>query len=431
MRFFFSGCLLLWCSMSYSMDIQRWQTPQGSEVWLVERHDLPIVDYSVIFKGAGSTADPENKPSVATATAQLLTTGTADLDEEQFNAKINHLAAEIGGLSGFEYSYVGFRSLSEPKRLNETADLFNQVITRPRFDQTALQRTKDQAILALKQSESYPSFLATRALTRLNYPQHPYGKSAYQTAEKIQAIQREDLIHFHRQYYTQNQAMIAIVGDITRPQAEALIARTLANLPTHSQEKITAPPVPIHGGQRQHIPFAHSTQTTIQIGLPVLKAQDEDYFAMLVGNYILGGGGFDSRLMKTLRDKHGYTYGANSSMAAYQQAAPFTISFSTEHQNAEAALALAQKVLADFVAQGPTEAELKQAKAFLTGNFPLNFDNNGKLLSNLVSMAVHQRPNNWFDDYTKKINALTTQDIKNAWQRKIQPKQMNIVTVGK
>lgn len=416
--------------IAHALDIQRWHTPQGSEVLFVERHDLPMVDYSVIFKGAGSTADPDGKSNIAAATAQLLTSGTAELDEEQFNAKINDLAASMDGDNSFEFSNLSFRSLSEPSVLNATADLFNQALTRPRFDETALQRVKDQAILLLKQNESYPSYIASRALTRLNYPNHPYGKSAYQTVEKIQAIGRQDLLDFHKKNYTQNQAIIAIVGDLTRPQAEQLIARTLANVPTHVNPDTSAPPVTVKGGQRENIPFPHSSQTTIAIGLPVMTAQDPDYFAMIVGNYILGGGGFDSRLMKELRDKRGYTYGASSSLAAYAQAAPFTITFSTEHKNSAAALAATQAVLAEFVKNGPTEAELKQAKAHITGGFPLRFDSNGKLLANLMAVGVHKRPSDWFDTYNDKINALTVDDIKRAWQRKIQPQQMNVVVTG-
>lgn len=433
MRRLFSGCLFgigLFCQTAYAINIQRWHTPQGSEVLLVERHDLPIVDYSVMFKGAGSIADPQDKNHIAAATAQLLTSGTADLDENAFNEKINDLSAQFEASDSFEYSYVGFRSLSAPDNLNQTADLFNQIITRPRFDETALQRTKEQAILILKQSESYPSYLAKRAMTRLNYPHHPYGKSAKQTPEQIQAITRDDLVAFHQKNYTQNQAIITIVGDITRQQAEQLITRTLANVPTHSLPATSAPPVTIKGAQKQHIPFQQSSQTTIQIGLPVLTAKDPDYFAMLVGNYILGGGGFDSRLMKALRDKHGYTYGVSSSLAAYHQAAPFIISFSTEHKNAKNALAVAQNVLADFVKQGPTEKELQQAKAHIMGSFPLRFDSNSKLQVNLMTVGLYQRPTDWFESYNQRINALTTQDIKQAWQRKIQPKQMNIVTVG-
>lgn len=415
---------------AHALDIQRWQTPNGSQVLLVERHELPIVDYNVIFKGAGTIAEPDSKSNTASATALLIMRGTEQLDEEQFNAKINDLASSVAGSAGFEYSSFGFRSLSQADTLNATADLFNQALTQPRFDATVLDRIKQQTILSLKQSESYPGYLGDRELTKLNYGTHPYGKSAYQTAEKIQAVEREDLKRFHQNHYTQSQAMITIVGDITKPQAEALIRRTLAGVPTQAKEVQNAPPVTVKGGQHKHIPFPHSTQTTISIGLPVMTAYDPDYFAMMVGNYILGGGGFDSRLMQELRDKRGFTYGASSSVAGYNQLAPFSIEFSTENKNSKEALKATQKVLADFVANGPTEEELKQAKAHLTGSFPLKFDTNGKLLANLISVGFYNRPADWFDTYNDKINALTVTDIQRAWQRKIKPEQMNIVVTG-
>lgn len=428
-KFLLTLCLVI-APIAQAIDIQRWQTPQGSQVLLVERHELPIVDYMVIFKGAGSTADPDGKSNVAAATADLIMRGTQQLNEQQFHEKINDLASSMAGSSSFEYSSFGLRSLSQAETLNATADLFNQALTQPRFDETVLQRLKSQSILALKQNESYPSYVGRRELTRLNYPQHPYGKSAYQTAEKINAIQTADLVQFHQNNYTQNQAIIAIVGDITRPQAEQLIARTLANVPTHITQNTHAPKVDIHDGQRKNLPFPSSTQTYINMGLPVLTANDPDYFAMLVGNYILGGGGFDGRLMKVLRDRYGYTYGAKSSLQAYAQAAPFTITFSTERKNSEKALQAAQKVLHDFIEQGPTAAELKQAKANIIGGFPLRFDTNGKLLNNLIGVGLYNRPVDWLDTYTDKINALSTEDIKRAWQRKIKPEQMNIVVTG-
>lgn len=416
--------------ITHAISIERWNTPQGSQVLLVEQHNLPIVDYAVIFKGTGSIADPNNKNNIASATSELLISGTTDLDEEQFNSKVNDLASKLSSNSSFEYSYLSFRSLSEPNKLNPTADLFNQALTRPRFDKQALQRIKNQAILALKQNESYPSYLANRELTRLNYPNHPYGKFAYQTVEKIQAIQQQDLFDFHKKNYTQDQAIIAIVGDINRAQANQLIKRTLANVPTHPNTNITIPKVTIANGQRKNIPYPHSSQTTISIGLPVLTAHDPDYFAMVLGNYILGSGGFDSRLMKTLRDKYGYTYGVSSNISAYTQAAPFVITFSTANENTEAALNATQKVLQNFIEQGPTDAELKQAKSNITGSFPLRFDTNGKLLSNLISIGIHNRPTDWFETYNDKINKLTAKDIKQAWKRKIKMEQLNIVTVG-
>ena len=422
--------LLLAAPFAQAIDIQRWHNAHGTQILLVERHELPIVDYAVIFKGAGSTAEPNGKSDIAQPTASMLTRGTQKLDEEAFAARMNDLGSSIAGSSSFEYSLFSFRSLSDPSKIAPTADLLNQALTQPRFDQAVLTRLQNRAVLALRQAQSYPSYITSREQTKLNYPTHPYGKPAYRSEQSIRAVTLDDLKTFHQQHYAQDNAIVIIVGDVTRSQAEQLVAQTLNGLPLKAQNHTPTPPVPYHGGHISRIPFEASTQAQISIGLPVLKYDDPDYFALVLGNYILGGGGFDSRLMKELRDKHGYTYGVTSSFAAYEQAAPFNISFGTERKNSEAALVAAQKVLADFVANGVTEAELKQAKAHITGSFPLRFDSNAKLASNLVAIGLYNRPTDWLDTYNSKINAITAEEIKAAWQRHIKPEQMNIVVTG-
>lgn len=418
------------CAVAQAVDIQRWKTADGAQVLLVERRELPMVDVAVLFKGAGSAADPVGKDNTASAAASMLVLGNRDWNEEQISEKINDLGASLSGSASSGYASFRMRSLSHPDKLQAASDIFAQSLASPRFDATILQRIKNRAALALQQSEQYPGFLASRALERLNYPDHPYGKSAFQTVEKIQAVQSKDLHDFYRKHYARSNAIIAIVGDIGRERAARLADELLQPLPARPAADTRLPPVRVRGGQFEHLPYPHNQQTIIQMGLPVLKADDPDYFAMLVGNYILGGGGFDSRLMKVLRDQHGYTYGAGSSLSPYIEAGPLEISFATERKNGRAALKAAQKVLADFVAQGPNEEELKQAKAYITGSFPLRFDTNGKLLGHLISAAYYNRPDNWLDTYNSKINALDSETIKRAWQKHIRPEQMNIVVVG-
>ena len=421
--------IALFSSLSaHAIDIQRWRTPQGAQVQLVERHELPIVDFAIAFQNAGSSFEPAGKSDIAQPTSQMIMRGTRRLNEEQFNAAINDLGSIVSGSSDAEHSIFTFRSRTTA--LQPTAQLFAQALAAPRFDAAVLKRLQNRAVLSLQQAQSYPSYLTAREQTRLDYPNHPYGIAARRTEQSIRAVTLADLRRFHQNHYTARNAMISIVGDISRSNAQKLVQQILQNLPHPKIQDADIPPVPLHTAQTSRIPFAHSTQTQISIGLPVLKYDDPDFIALSVGNYILGGGGFDSRLMKELRDKYGYTYGAHSSFSAYRQAGPFNISFTTEHKNAEAALAATRKVLADFIVQGPTEAELKQAKAHITGSFPLSFDSNQKLLGILVSMALHNRPADWLDTYTAKVNALTAADIKNAWQRHIRPEQLNTVITG-
>ncbi|WP_373742133.1 M16 family metallopeptidase [Neisseria sp.] len=411
-----------------AVNIQRWNTPEGTKILLVERHENPIVDMEISFKGAGSVSNPPGKSEVAEFTASLLTDGTKRLDEEAFNAAANDIAANIASESGQESASVSMRSLSKPATLNAAVKLVNESLTQPRFDPAVFARRQKQSITALQQQQTNPGYIANRTLTRLNYPQHPYGSGAWVSEERIRKVTLADIRSFHKSRYGKSNAVVAIVGAVSRKQAERLAAAALKNLPVKAPAGTVAP-VPANQPRRENVAFA-GEQAQIMLGMPLFKRKDPDYFALFTGNYILGGGGFDSRLMKVLRDKHGYTYGAGSSLSPMSEAGPFTIGFATQKANSQAALAAAEAVVKDFIANGPTEEELKQAKANITGGFPLRFDTNAKLLGYLSTIGVHNLPDNWLETYPKAVNALTAADIKNAWQRRVKAENLNVVVVG-
>ncbi|OSI36256.1 M16 family metallopeptidase [Neisseria dumasiana] len=412
-----------------AVNIQRWHTAEGTQVLLVERHENPIVDVRISFKGAGSTSNPADKSEVAEFTASMLTTGTEELDEEAFHARVNDLAASLSSDSGEEGAAVTLRSLSRADSLRPAVALLNQSLTRPRFAEPVFERLRKQSITALQQQETDPGFIAERELTRLNYGSHPYGRSAYTGADNIRKVTLNDIRAFHRSRYGKNNAVVAVVGDLNRRQTEALVKQALNGLPARSTAAENVPAVPEHRSEQRRIPFA-GEQAQVMLGMPLIKRHDPDYYALVAGNYVLGGGGFDSRLMQELRDKHGYTYGASSGLSPASQAGPFTIGFSTQKNNTEPALQAARRVLTAFIEEGPTEAELKQAKANITGSFPLRFDTNAKLLGYLSLIGFHNLPDNYLEAYPKAISALTAEQIKSAWQRRVNPENINIVVVG-
>lgn len=412
-----------------AVNIQRWKTKEGTQILLVEHHENPIVDMAVSFKGAGSAFDPQNKSEVSEFTAALLTSGTKQLDEEAFNARTNDIAANLASASDLETSSVEMRSLSKPSVLKQSAALFNAALTRPRFDSAAFARLQKQGITTLQQEETDPGFIAGRTLTKLNYPDHPYGRGADITVDTIRNVTLDDVRAFHRTRYGKDNAVVAIVGDISRRRAEKLAEDALKGLPAKSSAGNGAPDVRNHPAQRHNIPFA-GEQAQVLLGMPLIKRHDPDYYALVAGNYILGGGSFDSRLMKELRDRHGYTYGVFSTLEPATQAGPFGISFSTQKKNTRAALADARAVVEKFIAEGPTEAELKQAKANITGSFPLRFDTNAKLLDYLSLIGVHDLPDDYLEAYPKAINKLTVAQVRDAWRRRVKFSDLNIVVVG-
>ena len=411
------------------VDIQRWTTGNGTEVLLVEQHDNPIVDMQVNFKGAGSVFNPEGKSEVAEFTAALLTDGTEKLDEEAFNAAADDIAAQIDSSSGQESSAAVLRSLSRPETLKQAAGLLNQSLTHPRFDPAVFDRRQKEAVTALQQQETTPDYNAGRALTKLAYPDHPYGSGANITTESIRKVNLDDIRAFHRSHYGKDNAIVAIVGDINRKQADRLVKNVLNGLPERSSAAKNVPAVQQQPAQRRDIPFA-GEQAQVLLGMPLIKRHDPDYYALVAGNYILGGGGFDSRLMKVLRDRHGYTYGVHSTLEPATEAGMFTIGYSTQKKNTKDSLVQAQAVIKQFIEEGPTEEELAQAKANIIGSFPLRFDSNAKLVKYLSIIGYHNLPNDYLEAYPKAIGKLTVAQVKDAWKRRVKPEDLHIVVVG-
>ncbi|WP_434777410.1 M16 family metallopeptidase [Neisseria sp. Ec49-e6-T10] len=413
--------------VAYAVPVQSWTLDNGAKVMLVQSHQNPIVDIDISFD-AGTRRDVPNKIGVANFTAELLNTGSADLNEEAFNQKTAQLAINLGSSSSLESADVQLRSLSKPEVLKPALSLMNLVLTKPRFDPNVLKREQDRSILGLKQSETDPGFLAARAISLLNYENHPYGYSAKQTEQTIRAIKQEDLVQFYQQFYVTTNAVVSIVGDVDKEQANEIAVNLLKGLPKGEAKSVVAA-VDVKGGQDKRI--AHpASQAHVRLALPVLTRDDPDYYPLLVGNYILGGGGFDSRLMKVLRDQNGLTYGVGSSLAPYKQKGPLTIGFSTKKDQAQLALDLTKKTLAGFIEQGPTDEELKQAKDNIIGGFPLRFDSNLKLLGYLSVMGQYDLPLTFLDDYPAKVEKLTKEDIKKAWQKRIKAEELNVVIVG-
>ena len=421
--------LVLPLSVQAAVNIQRWTTPQGVQVLLAERHENPIIDMAVSFRGAGNASDPDGKSETAAFTAALLPGGTKEMDEETFNAQTNGLAVEIGSSADNETATATLRSLSRPDTLKKAVSLFNGALARPRFDEAVFRRNQTQAATVLQQQETKPDFTAARTLVRLSYPDHPYGKGAYTTVQSINSITLDDIRAFYRTRYGKNNAVVAIVGDIDRKGADRLVQDALSGLPDRAAASADVPPVKKHPAQRRDIPFA-GEQAQIMLGMPLITRNDPDYYALVAGNYVLGGGGFDSRLMEVLRNQRGDTYGVYSNLTPERQAGMFTIAYSSRKPAARASLAAAQEVIRQFIAEGPTEEEMSQAKANITGSFPLRFDSNAKLLGYLNLIGVYNLPDDYLEAYPKAVAKLTAADVKAAWQKRVRPEDLNIVVVG-
>ncbi|MDR4513582.1 pitrilysin family protein [Nitrosomonas sp.] len=414
-------------SVFASLAIQFWQTSAGARVYFVENHALPIVDVSIEF-AAGSSKDTPEKSGLANLTRRMLKLGAGGLSEDEIANALADVGAQLGSNFDADRAGISLRTLSHSRERKQALDIFSRIIQHPEFPQDILQREKNRIIASIKESSTKPDYIAGLTLMKMLYGDHPYGLNGSGEIDTVAALQLKDLHKFYQSHYVAANAVIAIIGDISKQEA-ADIAESLTNDLPHKLDSSSIPPVKDPRGQIKRI--AHpATQSHIQLAHPGMRRSDPDYFPLLVGNYILGGGGFVSRLMEEIRQQRGLAYSVYSFFAPLREKGPFQIGLQTKKEQSEEALALTQAVLKDFIAKGPSEQELIAAKQNLIGGFPLRLDSNSKILGYLAMIGFYNLPLTYLDDYLKAVEAVTTAQIKDAFSRRIHPEHIVTVIVG-
>lgn len=410
-----------------SLPIQYWQTSSGTRVYFVENHDLPMLDISVEF-AAGSGMDTPSKSGRANLVRHLLSMGAGGLSEDQITTALADVGAQLNSHFDRDRAGIALRTLSSERERKQALGILARIIQYPEFPQNVLAREKARITLSIKESSSKPDYIAERELMKMLYGDHPYGLNDVGEINTVNSLQRDDLLAFYRSYYVASNAVIAIIGDVTRLEAETIVKSLTENL-SSNQQKTEVPAVQIPTAGIKRIPHP-ATQSHIQLAYPGLRRNDPDYFPLLVGNHILGGGGFVSRLMEEVRQQRGLAYSVYSFFSPYKEQGPFQIGLQTKKEQSEEAFALTQKVLKDFVSGGPTEEELIAAKQNIIGGFPLRIDSNSKILGYLAMIGFYNLPLTYLADYLVAVEAVTTEQIRQAFQRRIQPDGMVAVIVG-
>ena len=420
------------------LPIEHWSEANGARVWLVHSPAIPMVDVQVDFD-AGTRRDPAAQAGLASAFALMSSKGVRAGGPDEPAMDENDLGeawADLGAAfdAGAERDALAFslRSLTEPDLLARAVRLAARQLGDSEFADSVWQRERARWQAAIREADTRPGTAAVKAFHRAVFGEHPYGQFA--TAETLERIGVADLRAFQARYLLPCRARVAIVGAVDRAQAQALVQALLARLPdTRPQDCAPLPELPqvqpLAQGHQIDIPFA-SAQAHVLIGQPGFARRDPDFLALLVGNHILGGGGFTSRLTTQVREKRGLTYGVYSQFSPGLQAGAFAVGLQTRPDQALQATQLSREVLERFVAEGPTEAELRAAKDNLVGGFALRIDSNRKLLANVVNIAWNDLPLDYLEHWTERVEALTVADIRAALQRKLQPDRMVTVTVG-
>lgn len=429
----FFRCVLCLCAAlglgqaQAGLTIQRWQTAQGAQVLFVESHEIPMLDVAVDFP-AGSGYDPADKAGLAHLTQGLLDQGAGGLSDTDIAHRLADVGAILGGRFERDRAGVTLRTLSSPREREVGVDMMARALQTPVFAPAIVAREKQRVLANLREMEAQPAELAENALYRAMYGTHPYAHPELGEAASVATLKAEDLRALHRTHYSAPNAVVSIMGDITRAEAEALAVRLTAKLPPGAVLAPLPKPVPTPASERR---IVHpSAQSHVLIGGTGVARDDPDFFPLYVGNYVLGGGGFDSRMLKEIRDKRGYAYSAYSYFAPLAVAGPFTVGLQTKNAQTDEALKVARETLQQFVTDGPTEDELAQAKANLIGGFPLRIDSNKKILEYLSLIGFYKLPVDYLDTWVARVNAVDVASVKQAFARRVHPDQMATVVVG-
>ena len=417
------------------LPIEKLDSYNGAKAYLVQTKTLPMVDIEVSID-AGDRYDPTGKSGLADMTAALMNYGArgteGPLNEAQIADEIADLGANIGLSVSGERATLRIRSLSRKDLRDRAVKLAAAMLSAPTYDPKIVEREKQRTITNLLEAETKPEFVLERRFKKSVYGNYPLANTP--STKSVAALNAIDLKQFHKQFYRGDRMIVSIVGDVDRTQANELVRSLLQKVPESGPAIAQLPDLQRSAieplAQREvQIPF-DSQQAHIAMGMTAVTRSNPDYFPLLVGNYILGGGGFVSRLMAEVREKRGLAYSVFSYFAPGKDTGIFQAGLQTKNDQAVLALEVMSSTIAKFIADGPTPTELVAAKSNLMNGYPLRIDNNRKLLDNVSSIAWNDLPLDTMDIWTKQVEAVTLEQVTNAFQKYLAMDRMQIVVLG-
>ena len=408
--------------------IQHWTLANGARVYFVESPELPMLQLRVVFD-AGAAREPGGKQGLARLTAGLLREGAGTLDANTISTTLENLGAEFSSDVTLDMADIQLRSLSERGMRAPALEMLRQMLLAPTFPEASLQRERARTLVRLQQAQQSPGDVAGRAFNREMYGAHPYARHPDGDEAGVKAVTRADIVEYYRRHYVGANAVLALVGDLRGSEARALAQQLLGDLPAGSPPPVL-PPVPERvKDAHKNIPHP-SSQVHMLMGQPGMTRTDADYFPLLVGNHILGGGGLVSRLSDEIRERRGLSYSVYSYFAPLRERGPFIVGLQTENARKREAETVMRRTVADYIARGPTEQELLAAKQQLAGGFPLRIDSNRKIADYLAAIGHYRLPLSYLDEFMVRIEAVSIEQVRDALRRRLRVDSMLTVTVG-
>lgn len=424
----FAALLLLVPAADAAVAIEQWTTASGARVLYVASRELPMLDVSVEFP-AGSARDTAAQSGLASLTLRLLRAGSRQWSEDELSRQVADVGATLGNNFDVDRAGYSLRTLSSPAEREQALAALAALLQEPTFPAAALEREKQRVIAGLREGEVKPDVIAAREFQRLVFGTHPYGLRATGEIDSVRALTREDLTGFYRTHYVSSGAVVSIIGAVDRAEAEAIAERLTRGLPRGDAPAPIAP-VALLATPAMSMLDHPAAQAHVFVGAPGIRRADPDYFPMWVGNYILGGGGFNSRFTEEVREKRGLSYSVYSLFAPFQQAGAFTIGLQTRKDQAAAALEVVRDTLRRFVEDGPSDKELDGAKQNIVGGFALRIDSNRKILDYLAVIGFYRLPLDYLEQFPERVTEVGVAQIRDAFRRRVDPDRLVTVVVG-
>ncbi len=392
---------------AYAIEIQEVVSPKGIKAWLVEDSSVPLISMRFSFKG-GTSQDPSGKEGLANLMTGLFDEGAGDLDSDSFQERIDNLGAEMSFSASPDSVSGNIRMLAENR--DAVNGLLALAVNKPRFDQDAIDRIRQQVVASLEASQRNPSTIASRKFSEVLYGSHPYGRPDEGTIKSLQSISREDLVNFHRKNFARDRLTIGVVGSINAKDLGEMLDKVFGDLPANA-ELVPVPDAKLALGTTTSLSF-DMPQTSISFVYPAVPRKDPEFFASYLMNHILGGG-FTSRLYAEVREKRGLAYSVSSSMALRDHVSALTISTATRPEKAQESLKIIREQVAAMANDGPTEAELAAAKSYLKGSYAVNnLDSSVSIADTLVGLQEAGLDRDYIDRRAELIDAVTLDQVK-------------------
>ncbi len=407
------------------VDIKEITTNGGLNAWLVEDHTIPFVSLELRFRG-GVSLDPEGKGGVINLMTGLLEEGAGDLDARAFARETESLAASFSYDAGQDTVSVSARFLTENR--DEALELLRKSLVTPRFDEADLERVRAQVLSIIRSNAKDPSEIASRAFNTLVYGDHPYARPIEGTVESVSAITRDDLVAAHAATMARDRLYISAVGDVTEGDLATLLDDLLMDLPATGAPLPEAADPNLPGGV-EVVDFA-TPQSDVIFAQPGIDRDDPDFFAAYILNHILGGGGFESRLMEEVREKRGLTYGVYSYLVDRDNAQLWMGRVASANDRVAEAITVIGDEWSGLRETGVTEQELMDAKTYLTGAYPLRFDGNGPIANIAVSMQMEGLGPDYIANRNDMVDAVTLEDVNRVARELMDPARLTFVVVG-